>query len=285
MENIRMLLLKISDRLFKTYSLFGEVKTEKNDYVEKIKVASKEGLYRIAVDLLDYALTNNKFHSCKEYFNELYNLTVEHLSKYGYSNTYFVNLIMLYFKQVNYPVYLDGIMGSKDNKLFSNKLRVLVPETVAENITEEMYGRGGSIYENEDTIPMVDGEKLFFDDFDVLVYFGNGFEMDLSLYSKDSDNNLVTRKYHKDEMGKTIISNVICDEVLQSLCYTSFAGTKMFIETPELEYVRASEIGTNYDFIRMMQLKDKVNKKKIVLIKDYRDKMFEKKEINKSYGL
>ena len=58
----------------------------------------------------------------------------------------------------------------------------------------------------------------------------------------------------------------------------------MFIETAELEYVRASKGGTDYDFVRMMRIKDKVNRKKIAAIRSFEDNSTVKKE-DKTYGL
>ena len=48
MENIRLLLIRISERLFKSFSLFGGVKNV-SDLTDRIKEAPKEELYRIAV--------------------------------------------------------------------------------------------------------------------------------------------------------------------------------------------------------------------------------------------
>ena len=130
MENIRLLLIKISERLFKSFSLFGGVKNV-NDLTDRIKEAPKEELYRIAVYMLDFAVTNNKFYSCKDFFNVLYDETVRMLSENEQYNEYFVSSILGYFKQMNYPVYLDGSMNTKDisKGLCSNKIKDMIQKT------------------------------------------------------------------------------------------------------------------------------------------------------------
>ena len=185
---------------------------------------------------------------------------------------------------MNYPVYLDGSMNSKDisKGLCSNKIKVMIPEELTENVLVVMYGKGASIYECGTSVSISD--NIIFDDFDALLYFGNGFEMDISYYNKDNSGNLVTRKYFKDENGQMVINHDVFNEVRQSLCYSSVSGTNMFIETPELEYVRASKGGTDYDFVRMMRIKDKVNRKKIAAIRSFEDNSTVKKE-DKTYGL
>lgn len=283
MENIRLLLIRISERLFKSFSLFGGVKNV-SDLTDRIKEAPKEELYRIAVYMLDFAVTNNKFYSCKDFFNVLYDETVRMLSESEQYNEYFVSSILGYFKQMNYPVYLDGSMNAKDisKGLCSNKIKVMIPEELTENVLVVMYGKGASIYECGTPVSISD--NIIFDDFDALLYFGNGFEMDISYYNKDNSGNLVTRKYFKDENGQMVINHDVFNEVRQSLCYSSVSGTNMFIETPELEYVRASKGGTDYDFVRMMRIKDKVNRKKIAAIRSFEDNSTVKKD-DKTYGL
>lgn len=283
MENIRLLLIKISDRLFKAYSLFGDKKSV-IQLDEKINNASKEELFRIATYMLDYAITNNRYHTCKEYFNELLQEAIDMISDDITYNDYFTSNIYLYFKQLNYPVYLDGVMNPKDNNkgVFSNKIRVIIPEELSDKVLRDMYGKGASIYENGD--PAAKSDNIIFTDFDALLYFSNGFEMDISYYSVDSKNNLVTKKYQIDDEGNSVVSYNTFNEIKQSLCFNKIPNSNLYIDTLEFEYVRACKNGTNYDFIRLMSIKDKVNRKKVAAIRSYDNIELLKKE-NKNYGL
>ena len=254
-EKIKSLLVSLAIKL-----------KESKVIIDKIKNTDDvESLANIAILFLNKS-ANGRFLS------DFMRLRTLFCTYYGYNITSQKAQIENYKRSLSKfsGLYLDG--NFSNDHFVPWKLKVLIPEKDFNTIAYNFYTSSSEIIHDFDRLDN-SFKCYFFSEYgDAIVYNGvSKVSMALITYvRRNSNGNLVIKKYIVRN-GKLDYEEVEISSELEKLYYTSFDKKGNMIETYEKMYVDACNEGGIYAFLELMSIIDKVNMKKVGMIRNILD--------------
>ena len=237
---------------------------ENQTFIDNIKNSDDiDFLANIAIAFLDRSLNG-------KYFSYFMRLRTFFSAYYGYNMSSSKLQIATYKRELNKfsGIYLDG--NFRNEHFVPLRLKVLIPEAEFNDIAYKFYTSSSEIIHDYDRLD----EMLciyFFSDYGEAVVYDDVSKVSMALISyvrRENNGNLVVKRY-KVNNEQLDYEEVEIPKELEKLYY--FAGDSKngsMVETYEKMYVDACAEGGVYSFLEITSIIDKLNIKKINMIRE-----------------
>ena len=259
-DEIKGILLVIAKKLYKTYKLLSD--NELQEFIINIDNYSFDEISRYACYFFDLANKNYLASiSLKNDFKEIYDKYLLLINKPKDMSITLLTSIKNYLLDSNYDIY----MSNNFENINSNDYSLFIPKDSMDIILEHLYGLGAEIYiKDSDEGLISDAQAVINNDLFIKIYV-----------------------YEKLENGNIIINRVRNNyrEQLEINLSTLNIGYNNKIQSLELLYLISLFNGSALDYVEIVNLKGKINLKKVKELKQGISYRVEKLEEVKVYGL
>ncbi len=217
-------------------------------------------LANVAISFLDRSL-NGTFFSYFLRLRDLFN------TYYGYNMESAKSQIACYKKELNRysGIYFDG--NFRNENFIPLRFKVLIPEEKFNNIAYRFYTSSSEIIHDYDRLDKRFNIYFFSDYGDVIVYDDTSkVSMALITYvRRGASGNLVIKKY-KVNNGILDYDEIELDKDVENLYYSKDKNGVMY-ESYEKMYIDACDEGGVYSFLEIMSILDKLNIKRVSMVR------------------
>jgi hypothetical protein len=237
---------------------------ENQSFIDNIKNSDDiDFLANIAIVFLDKSLNG-------KYFSYFMRLRTFFSSYYGYNMASSKSQIATYKRELSKfsGIYLDG--NFRNEHFVPLRLKVLIPETELNDIAYKFYTSSSEIIHDYDRLDEMLRIYFFSDYGDVVVYDDvSKVSMALITYVRRKNNSNLVIKRYKVNNEQLDYEEVEIPKELEKLYYSAEnSKNRSMIETYEKMYVDACTVGGVYSFLEIMSVIDKLNIKKINMIRE-----------------
>ena len=222
-------------------------------FMEQIDSIKTKKAYSFACVFLNLSIKNKSiFQLVKNDFETLNNLTLSLLHNSVSKNYNRIKVVLRYLNRFDDFIFLDCYFEDLEKKFgfTSSRLKICIPLELKDDILNELYYLGAEIYENN-------ASTMDRQDCDALVTIG-GYQLDINCYSFD-DKGISIKINSSDDSSKTSIISIPKDAF--PICYKNYMGN-LKIESYELSFIRCISSGKPADFVKAMELRNKINIKR-----------------------
>lgn len=259
-DTIKKSLMIIASKLYKM-SLLNTYNYK--HYLDEINDKDGRFIYRISCDFLKIALYNNVYQALKNEFNAIYYIAIN--NKPNISN------LKHYLKQrlskCNFPIFFDGAFESE---IPINRIRIYVPSDKSDLVMYELYSMHGDIYENKGDFKKSHSQTI--------AVFNGYLKVEVYFYNITKEGNISIKSYNKDNESLNLVETIINKSHL-ALFFKKYDNVSR-IETEEFMFLNAINGDSATDFIKAMNIKNKINLNKVIGLRTKLHKTIKKEEKN-----
>lgn len=259
-DTIRKSLMIIASKLYKMGLLNGY---NYKHYMDEINNKDERLFYKLSCEFLKIALYNNAYQSLKNEFNAIYFIAV--------NNKPNITKLKQYLKQrlskCNFPIFFDGAF---EDDAPVNRLKIYVPINKTDLVMYELYSMHGDIYENNKDFKKSHSETL--------AIFNGYLKLEIYFYYITKEGNIIIKSYNKENESLNLVETIINKSHL-ALFFKKYDNVSR-IETEEFMFLNAINGDSAADFIKAMNIKNKINLNKVIGLRTKLHKTIKKEEKN-----